>query len=234
MKKAPVKKAAPKKKAPVKKAAPKRIPQRASARRPAPKKPHDRKTAKGKPAPGNQQAPAEPPGQVQLELVSTTPIDAGIQDDRLLLPQHTCALVFNVSPQAIAKWKVKPRRRIGREQLYYLPDLSNYRDQQRDAKTETDLTKERARLAAAQADRTELEVATMRAELIPADDILAIWEPLIGAARTKILSIPSKIKVFMPKTTDKDLKKIKTLCYRILTELANADHLPGRTRRRKR
>lgn len=55
------------------------------------------------------------------------------------------------------------------------------------------LDNERARLAKSQADRSEIEVARMRAELVPAVEIEKAWNDLATAFRAKILSLPTKL-----------------------------------------
>lgn len=152
-----------------------------------------------------------------------------IRDERLLLPQKCCALVFGVSRQAIAQWPVEAREKKGRIALYYLPDLASYREFTISKHRDLDLQEERARLAAAQADRTELEVKQLKGELIPADEILANWEPIVGAARAKVLAIPSKAKTAIPKLNDKDLAKIKRIVRGVLEDLANGG-IPKRAR----
>ena len=117
---------------------------------------------------------------------------------------------------------MKPREQRGRESLYYLPDLVAYRLTRDDAEGKLNLGDERARLAAAQANRVELEVATLRGELIPADVILETWEPIVGAARAKILALPSKIKSQIPGLKAKDIAKIKTMVRATLEDLANS------------
>ncbi len=158
---------------------------------------------------------------------------SGVEDDRLLLPQKVCALVFDVTPQAIQQWAVKPRVKKGRLALYYLPDLAKFRDQQKDDHRTENLTEQRARLAAAQADKYELEVEQLRGALVPAAAILEAWEPIIGAARAKVLGLPSKLKTAIPKLTDKDLAKVKTLVRQVLEDLANGG-LPKRIKRGRR
>ncbi len=143
-----------------------------------------------------------------------------IIDERLLMPQFVCAIAFGISVDALRKWRVKPRRRQGRQVLYYLPDLIGYRDL-RDENPVLSLNCERARLAAAQADRTELEVKKMRGELIPVHAVLETWEPIVTAARNKVLAIPSKLKTAIPKLTSHDLGKIKTIVRSTLEDLAN-------------
>jgi len=143
-----------------------------------------------------------------------------IVDERLLLPQSVCAIALGISVDALRKWRVRPRKRQGRQVLYYLPDLLDYREH-RDDNQALSLYVERARLAAAQADRTELEVKQLRGDLIPAHAVLEAWEPIVGAARAKVLAIPSKAKTAIPKLTDRDLAKIKIIVRGVLEDLAN-------------
>lgn len=181
--------------------------------------PKTKKAAKRKPArqSGRQTSSAKPaPAKVE-----PTAFRLPIRDRRLLLPQKVCALVFSVTPQAIQQWPVEPREKQGRVSLYYLPDLVAYRDSQTD-KHDLSLNQARARLAIAQAERAELEVAEKTGELIPADVILANWQPIVGAARAKILAIPTKAKTQIPKLTDKDLGKLKSICRGVLEDLANS------------
>ena len=133
-----------------------------------------------------------------------------IRDKRLLLPQKVCALVFGVSPQAVQQWPVEAREKKGRISLYYLPDLAAYRDFHASKQRPLMLEAERARLAAAQADRTEIELDTLRKELIPASEVAATWQPIAGAIRQKVLALPSKLKTAIPTLKDKDLAKAIT------------------------
>ena len=56
----------------------------------------------------------------------------------------------------------------------------------------TILMSERGRLAKAQADKTELEVAQLRGELIPREIVVATWQAFSANARAKLLSLPTK------------------------------------------
>jgi len=56
-----------------------------------------------------------------------------------------------------------------------------------------DLNQERARLARAQTSRQELAIQRERGELLPAPLITVTWQSLVGAARARLLAIPSKL-----------------------------------------
>lgn len=169
-----------------------------------------------------QDQPTRPNGHY-TSAIDPADFELPIRDERLLLPQKVCALVFSVSPQAVQQWPVKPRLKRGRTALYYLPDLSAYRDFHNRKQQPLLLDVERARLTAAQADKTEMDLATMRRELIPADEVAAAWQPIVGAIRQKVLALPSKIKTAVPDMTDRQLKKVKKLVADCLTDLSRGE-----------
>jgi len=200
------------KKAPIKKAAAKKAPakRRAPAKKAAAKANQD----------GPQQIGFDLPGDDRL---------ADILDNSLLVPLRVAAIAFGISETAIKKWRVKHRDKRGRETLYYLPDLIAYRLKRADS-GENNLSIERARLARAQSEKTELEVAQLRGDLIPASVILENWEPLVGAARQKVMAIKTKIKTQIPNLTDADLSKVDVICRSALEDLANGG-IPKTTKR---
>lgn len=58
-----------------------------------------------------------------------------------------------------------------------------------------DLASERTRLLRLQGDRVELETAILRAELIPAEVVKSVWTGILGAVRSRLLAIPSRLAV---------------------------------------
>ena len=52
---------------------------------------------------------------------------------------------------------------------------------------------ERTRLTKAQADKTELELQILRAGVVPAQVIQAVWGRMTGAARARLLAMPYRI-----------------------------------------
>lgn len=85
-----------------------------------------------------------------------------------------------------------------------------------------DLTAERARLAKAQADKTELDCSRMRGELIDVGIAMDEWRQMIGASRAKIMSIPSRASGLLAGVTDDaGIEKIlDKLCRESLQELS--------------
>ena len=56
-----------------------------------------------------------------------------------------------------------------------------------------DLNEERTRLTKAQADRAELELQEIEADLISTDTIKTIWSDYVANVRSKLLALPSKL-----------------------------------------
>ena len=59
---------------------------------------------------------------------------------------------------------------------------------------EHDLDKERARLAAEQADGHALKNAQARGELVPAEDVVREWQGIIRTVRSAMLAVPSRCR----------------------------------------
>lgn len=59
---------------------------------------------------------------------------------------------------------------------------------------ELDFDRERARLAAAQADGHELKNAQTRTELVPASDVVREWEGIIRTVSRAMLAVPSRCR----------------------------------------
>ena len=96
-----------------------------------------------------------------------------------------------------------------------------------------DYEAERARLTKAQADKTELEVAELRAELIPATKIETHWQAMIAAMRARLVGLPSKIapQVAGPDDLTRVQDMIQAGVYEALAEIAG-DAFPDDVRRR--
>ena len=60
-------------------------------------------------------------------------------------------------------------------------------------KLDLNLVDERARLAKAQADKTEMEVEVLKENLLAADSVLSEWQACIASCRAKLLSLPTKL-----------------------------------------
>ena len=70
------------------------------------------------------------------------------------------------------------------------------------------LTGERARLARAQADAQELKNATLRDELVRAEDVLRQWEDVLRGLRSELLALPSRLRADLGHLTTQDVDAI--------------------------
>lgn len=89
-----------------------------------------------------------------------------------------------------------------------------------------DYTAERARLTFHQANIAEMEAETKRAKLWPMETVQLMLQRIIGNARSRLLSIPSKFKNRVPGLEDRAYELVETLIHEACDELA-ADQLPG-------
>ncbi len=71
-----------------------------------------------------------------------------------------------------------------------------------------DLLAERARLAAAQADRVELELRERRGELVNAAEVRTGFIGLVTTARNRLRGVPSKAKGHMPHLSVGDIETL--------------------------
>lgn len=97
-----------------------------------------------------------------------------------------------------------------------------------------DYEKERARLTKAQADRTELEAAELRGELVRVEHLVEEWGRMLSALRARLLSLPSKTapRARTAASDEVALRLIEDEVLQALEELS-ADGLPDRTRARR-
>lgn len=86
-----------------------------------------------------------------------------------------------------------------------------------------DITEERARLAHHQANKTALEEAVLKGDLIPAEEVLAQWERLVSGFRAKMLAMPTKTSHLLVNVQEFDEIEsiLKSHIYEALKELSN-------------
>lgn len=96
------------------------------------------------------------------------------------------------------------------------------------------LTNERIRLTRAQADKTQLEAAELRGEMVYVDDVIAAWGRMLIAMRSRLLAMPTKIgpRTRSSATDQQAAKIIEEEVIEALEELSD-DGIPDRTRARR-
>lgn len=153
--------------------------------------------------------------------------------------KRAAAEFFVVSVQALDGWftagcPVAQRDAQGRITKVDLADMARWRIDRAAADSGgSELDRERTRLTKAQADKTELEVAELRAELIPATKIETHWQAMIAAMRARLVGLPSKIapQVAGPDDLTRVQDMIQAGVYEALAEIAG-DAFPDDVRRR--
>ncbi|WP_210878076.1 terminase small subunit [Roseovarius autotrophicus] len=85
------------------------------------------------------------------------------------------------------------------------------------------LTGERARLARAQADAQELKNASLRGELVKAEDVAREWADILRGLRSQLLAIPSRLRADLGHLTAADVAQIDRALRDVLTEIGGGD-----------
>lgn len=84
-----------------------------------------------------------------------------------------------------------------------------------------DYDSERARLTHHQANTAEMEDQKKRGELIPAADVQQYWSDLVSNARSRLLSLPSRIAGVCAGKGQAELEtEARAIIYEVLAELA--------------
>lgn len=120
---------------------------------------------------------------------------------------------------------LQPFREDGRYKYYLMADVHKHLSAAKGSGEERTIEEEKRRLTTAQADKTELEVETMRGTLIPADQVESVWMNMVSAFRAKILSIPHKLApqaIACANVADAE-QVLRAGVYEALTELSAYD-----------
>lgn len=80
-------------------------------------------------------------------------------------------------------------------------------------------TKQRARLAAAQADVASIKAAKMRGELVPAEDVEREWSGVLRTIRAGVLAISSRVAQRCPQLDAHAISEIDLEARAVLAEL---------------
>jgi phage terminase Nu1 subunit (DNA packaging protein) len=88
-------------------------------------------------------------------------------------------------------------------------------------------TKQRGRLAAAQADLAELKAAQMRGELVEAKAVETEWASVLCTVRAGMLAVPSRVAARLPHLSKHDLAEIDAEVRAVLGEIGEGSKQPS-------
>ncbi len=152
---------------------------------------------------------------------------------RLILTKKEMAAALNRTEQAITVWQNQgmpyTRAAPGKANKYDFGKVLQWCLDNGKVKpgvtADYDLDKERARLAAAQANKAELELAKLQGELIPTDIVSRAWQKLCLEMRAKVLAIPVKAapKVVLMKDPKEAHGYLKAHCHDSLESISEID-----------
>lgn len=134
------------------------------------------------------------------------------------LTQIQAAALLAVAPRTLRDWHDCPRNKDGSYNgttlvAYYVGKVTGQSD---------DFDDQRERLAAAQAERVEMENATKRGQLARVDEVVRFVSDHNAAARAKLLSLPAKLSPQLVGIDDPNViaAAIRADLYAALSELA--------------
>lgn len=85
-----------------------------------------------------------------------------------------------------------------------------------------DLASEKTRLTRAQAEKTEIETARLKGELVSLAGAERGWSALVGAFRAKMLTLPPRASPVVVNKKEREVEQILTdMVYEALAELSN-------------
>lgn len=136
------------------------------------------------------------------------------------------AVELQMDRRTIAKY-LKDIEPCGKERtalVYRLADVVRVIYRPTSSEGNLDVTAETARLKKAQADKTELEVAVLKGNLIPGEDVKNTWTDYIAACRAKLVALPSVAASRVTGLTLSEVEiELRDLVYPALEELKDYD-----------
>ena len=117
----------------------------------------------------------------------------------MIVNKRGLADAFGVSEETITQWQkagmpIQTARKGTMGNEYELaPCIRWYALRESGGDGALDLNQERARLAKAQADKTELEAAELKGEMVRYEELSAHWAARGSAMRSRLLTLPTKI-----------------------------------------
>ena len=125
--------------------------------------------------------------------------------------------------QQLSREGIIPKSERGRYEL--VPAVQGYIRYLRDRSLDVGVVSidvARQRKTAAEAELAEIELAKARADVVSIDDVALQWDALLGACRTRLLGVPTKVAPMVAVETDQSLVKdtLEDAIYNALGELA--------------
>lgn len=146
---------------------------------------------------------------------------------------HLCEL-FQVSAQAVDNWVRHGCPRVaagarGAEAVFDLAEvLPWYRRWKDGSNNRNDLDAARTQLTLEQREKTALEVARLRGELVPKEDLDRVLEYFVTSARAKFRTLPRRAapKIVSPERVHDAESELERQVDAVLAELADDDTVP--------
>jgi phage terminase Nu1 subunit (DNA packaging protein) len=115
---------------------------------------------------------------------------------------------------------LEPVREEGRSKYYRLKDVVNVI-----SAGGLDLSQERAKLAAAQCERVELDVATRKGQLVELSEVKEEWARMVMNCRGRLLALPTSLapQIAVEGDVNACADMLKAAVYEALTELSQGD-----------
>jgi phage terminase Nu1 subunit (DNA packaging protein) len=143
----------------------------------------------------------------------------------ILLSKKKLAEAFSVSERSVALWQsdgMPLASKRGTQNVYDLAACIKWKLDQTKGRVKsenTDYVREKARLAKAQADRTEQQVLAQHGTLLRKQDAVRLWSAAMAQIKTNVLSIPAMIRQVMPDMSTHAYKLVDDTCRTILRDL---------------
>lgn len=140
------------------------------------------------------------------------------------MPTEAISFVFGVTKTRVRQLAKDGMPKAGHNRFNLIDCVRWYADHLKDKQhaPDAETKRQRSRLLKARADKAILEVKEKENALIDMDEVKAVWANHIVSAKTKLLSMPSKLA---PVLCDMDdpaeiQAEVKRLVYEILNELS--------------
>ena len=121
--------------------------------------------------------------------------------ERFMFGMLDIASVFGVSKMSISNWVKEGMPRESRG-LYDVRQCAAWLEARRKAEVDARLSnlgsdEAETRYRLAKAESAELDLAAKKGDFVPLDMVLGVWEQEVGAAKAKLLSLPSRMATLL-------------------------------------